>query len=294
MRTLFNGIKGLKVFKNEPLSAYTSLRIGGRARYLIKVYDEQALWEAMEIIKRRHLNYLVLGKGTNILFPDRGFDGVVIKLHGTFQRIEQKYNIFSCGGGVLIKDFVKQAQNSGYGGVEFLVGIPGTIGGAVKGNAGAFGKAISDVLTSVTIIGPDLRIRKIKRNEINFDYRKSDISDEEIIINAEFKLKKIKKQIIENKINEYLKIRREKQPRGFSAGSFFKNPRPLSAGRLIDECGLKGLRVGDAMVSKKHANFIINLGRARARDVLRLVKIIQNKVKALKGIELEPEVRIVK
>ncbi|MEO0137635.1 MAG: UDP-N-acetylmuramate dehydrogenase [candidate division WOR-3 bacterium] len=294
MKALFNGIKGLKVLENETLSAYTSFHIGGKARYLLKVYKQPALFEAMTIIKKRKLKYCVLGAGTNLLFGDKGFAGAVIKLLGEFQRIEGQKGIFSCGSGVLIKDLIKKAMEEGYGGIEFLSGIPGTIGGAVKGNAGAFGKAIADVLLSITVLDPKLRIKKIPRDELKFAYRSSSIPEGYIILGADFKLRKMDKRMIAAKVSEILKIRRQRQPRGFSAGSFFKNPLPLSAGKLIEECGLKGLRIGGAMVSKKHANFIMNVGNARAEDVLRLMRIIKRKVKLLKGVELEPEVRIIK
>ncbi|MEO0094531.1 MAG: UDP-N-acetylmuramate dehydrogenase [candidate division WOR-3 bacterium] len=293
MKEIFTGINGIKVLTDEPLSNYTSFRIGGDARYLIKVYNQSALIELMKVIENKRLNYLTLGEGTNILFRDRGFDGVIIKLMGKFRRIKNNGNIFFCGGGALIKNFVNKAMEKGYTGMEFLAGIPGSIGGAIKGNAGAFGRSISDILCWINIFEPGSEIRIMQREEIKFDYRYSDIADNAIILEAEFRLKKGERGVIKRKINEFLKIRKQKQPRGASAGSFFKNPKPLSAGRLIDECGLKGLRVGDAIISKKHANFIINLGKASAQDVIRIMNVVKRRVKELKGIDLEPEVRIV-
>ncbi|MEO0128966.1 MAG: UDP-N-acetylmuramate dehydrogenase [candidate division WOR-3 bacterium] len=287
-------LKGIKVFKNEPLKDYCSLRIGGKVRYLIKVYNKKALLETLKFINKRQLKFIVIGEGTNILFLDEGYNGAVIKLMGEFRKIKSTKNIFICGGGALIKNFINKAAESGYGGMEFLAGIPGSIGGAVKGNAGAFGKSISEILRQVTLLDLKGKIKKINRDKIKFDYRFSNIPDSAIIIEAEFKLKKAEKKIIKRRIAEILRMRWQKQPRGLSAGSFFKNPRPLSAGKLIEECGLKGLRVGDATISKKHANFIINLGRAKAKDVLKLVRIVKKKVKEIKGVELEPEVRIIK
>ncbi|MEO0156331.1 MAG: UDP-N-acetylmuramate dehydrogenase [candidate division WOR-3 bacterium] len=287
-------LKGIKVFENEPLKDYCSLRIGGKVRYLIKVYNKKALLETLKFINKRQLKFIVIGEGTNILFLDEGYNGAVIKLMGEFRKIKSTKNIFICGGGALIKNFINKAAESGYGGMEFLAGIPGSIGGAVKGNAGAFGKSISEILRQVTLLDLKGKIKKINRDKIKFDYRFSNIPDSAIIIEAEFKLKKAEKKIIKRRIAEILRMRWQKQPRGLSAGSFFKNPRPLSAGKLIEECGLKGLRVGDATISKKHANFIINLGRAKAKDVLKLVRIVKKKVKEIKGVELEPEVRIIK
>ncbi len=294
MKNLFKEIKGIKVFENEPLKKYSSLRIGGNARYLIKIYNMEALLKTIDLINRRRLKFMVIGEGTNILFSDKGFNGVVIKLMGEFRKIDRTKNIFLCGGGALIKDFINKAAESGYSGMEFLAGIPGSIGGAVKGNAGAFGKSISEILKQVTILDTKARVKKISRDKIKFDYRYSSIPDDSIIVEVEFKLNKGERKIIKRKIEEFLKMRWQKQPKGFSAGSFFKNPKPLSAGKLIEECGLKGLRVGDAVISKKHANFIINLGGAKAEDVLTLVKIVKKRVKEIKGVELEPEVRVLK
>jgi len=294
MKNLFKEVKGIKVFENEPLKKYSSLRIGGNARYLIKIYNMEALLKTIDLINRRRLKFMVIGEGTNILFSDKGFNGVVIKLMGEFKKIDRTKNIFLCGGGALIKDFINKAAESGYSGMEFLAGIPGSIGGAVKGNAGAFGKSISEIVKQVTILDTKARVKKISRDKIKFDYRYSSIPDNSIIVEVEFKLKKGERKIIKRKIEEFLKMRWQKQPKGFSAGSFFKNPKPLSAGKLIEECGLKGFRVGDAVISKKHANFIINLGGAKAEDVLTLVKIVKKRVKEIKGVELEPEVRVLK
>ncbi len=294
MKGIFEGIKGIMVLKNESLTDYNSFRIGGNARYLIKVYTKNALFKIMEIIKRRRMRYMILGEGTNVLFSDKGFDGAIIKLMGEFRRIKRIKNIFLCGGGALLRDFVNMAMDEGYGGMEFLTGIPGSIGGAIKGNAGAFGRSISEILERFTILDQKLNIREIDRGMVNFDYRYSNIPDRTIITEAELKLRKGDRVRIKKKVSEFLKMRYQRQPRGFSAGSFFKNPRPYSAGKLIEECGLKGLRIGDAIVSEKHANFIINLGNAKTEDVLKLARIIKKKVKEIKGVELEPEVKIIK
>uniref|UniRef100_A0A7V3RHW0 UDP-N-acetylenolpyruvoylglucosamine reductase n=1 Tax=candidate division WOR-3 bacterium TaxID=2052148 RepID=A0A7V3RHW0_UNCW3 len=294
MKEIFKEIKGLKVFKDESLKRYSSFRIGGKARYLIKVYNQKALIDTMEVIKKEGLKYIVIGEGTNILFGDEGFDGVVIKLMGEFRKIKNEKNIFICGGGALIKTLLKKCLYSGYGGAEFLAGIPGSIGGAIKGNAGAFGRSISEIIKSIKLLNSCLKTKVVERDELDFDYRYSNIPDDSIILGAELILKKMDKKKIKKNIEKFLKLRWEKQPRGHSAGSFFKNPKPFSAGRLIEECGLKGYRIGDAMVSKKHANFIINRGRAKAEDVIKLMEIIKKEVKKKTGILLEPEVRIIK
>jgi len=293
MRNIFKGIKGIKIMINEPLKSYTSFKIGGNALCFIKTYNQKALLETMKVIKRYKLRYLIIGEGTNILFHDHGFNGIVIKLMGDFKRIRNCENRFMCGAGVSIKNFLNKTMKESYGSAEFLAGIPGSIGGAVKGNAGAFGHSISEIVEQVIILDSKLVKRIIPRDKILFKYRYSNIPEKAIIMAVELNMRRYSRKVIEEKIKNYLKTRWEKQPKGFSAGSFFKNPLPLSAGQLIEECGLKGMRIGDASVSEKHANFIINLGRAKARDVIRLMKIVKERVKKIKGINLKPEVRIV-
>ncbi|MEO0216081.1 MAG: UDP-N-acetylmuramate dehydrogenase [candidate division WOR-3 bacterium] len=293
MKNIFKGIKGIRALTNEPLKKHTSFRIGGRARYFIDVYKQQGLLALLAVIKKRRLKYFILGAGTNVLFSDSGFNGVVIRLKGDFKIIENKGEIFSVGAGVLLKDLLKKAAELGYGGAEFLAGIPGTLGGAIKGNAGAFGGSISEIVKGVFILDRNLKVRYLSKEELDFGYRHSRIDDKTVILSAELKFSKKKKDKIKSRMEAYLKMRWEKQPDGYSAGSFFKNPLPMSAGALIDECGLKGTRMGDAVVSEKHANFILNLGRAKAADVIRLVNFIKKTVKKKKGVELQPEVRIV-
>lgn len=293
MKVHFKGINGIKIMKNEPLKKYTSFRIGGNAFYFIKVYNQRALFAVMKVIKKHKMRYLILGEGTNVLFPDKGYNGVIIKLMGSFRKIKNYREMFLCGAGTTIDDFLNKAMAKGYGGAEFLAGIPGSIGGAVIGNAGAFGHAISEIVERLIILDSKLEKRTVPRNEVIFRYRYSNMAEGVIIMAVELKMKKLPQKIIQDKIKNYLETRWKKQPGDFSAGSFFKNPLPLSAGQLIEECGLKGLRIGDAQVSEKHANFIINLGQAKAQDVIKLMKIVKARVKKMKGIDLQPEVRII-
>jgi len=278
---------------NESLKRHTSIKIGGRAKFFIRAYTQEGLLNLMRLLKEKRMPYFIIGAGTNVLFPDRGYRGVIIQLRGVFQRIENHNGLFIAGAGVKLKDLLKRAMEKDYGGAEFLTGIPGTVGGAIKGNAGAFGNSISEITKGVVLLDKNLKIKYKDKTELKFGYRKSEIGEGEIILYGELKFSKKEKKRIARKMAEFLKRRRERQPWGYSAGSFFKNPLPFTAGSLIDECGLKGKRIGDAMVSKKHANFIINLGRAKSADVLRLVRLIQKRVKEKRGIELEPEVRIV-
>ncbi len=294
MKSPFGKITGIRTIQNEPLSKHTSLRIGGNARYFIRVYSLRALLRVLHIIKKKKMRYFVIGAGSNLLATDRGFPGVVLKLEGIFKTVEKRGNIFWCGGGSLIETFLKKTGTLGYGGAEFLVGIPGTIGGGIRGNAGAFGKSFSDIIERVTIV--DKRIKEGDKDcgEIGFGYRSSKLKNGEIIISANIRLTKKRRKDIVALMRRNLRHRLERQPLGYSAGSFFKNPPRRPAGELIEACGLKGLRIGDAEVSMKHGNYIINRGAAHASDVLKLVSIIKKTVKKKTGVTLETEVRILK
>lgn len=290
----FSKIKGIRIAQHEPLSKHTSFRIGGKARYFIRVYSLRALKEVLHIIKKKQMKYFIIGAGTNLLVNDRGFPGVVIKLNGIFKKTERNRDIFSCGGGVLIETFLMETSALGYGGAEFLAGIPGTIGGGIKGNAGAFGKSFSDIIERVTIVNKRMRKEDLNCTEIGFGYRSSMLKNGVIIISALIRLQKRRRKDIVDVMRRNLRYRIERQPFGYSAGSFFKNPPRCAAGKLIEECGLKGLRIGDAEVSRRHGNYIINRGKAQASDVLRLVNIIKKTVKAKTGVALETEVKILK
>lgn len=294
MKSPFGKITGIRTIQNEPLSKHTSLRIGGNARYFIRVYSLRALLRVLHIIKKKKMRYFVIGAGSNLLATDRGFPGVVLKLEGIFKTVEKRGNIFWCGGGSLIETFLKKTGTLGYGGAEFLVGIPGTIGGGIRGNAGAFGKSFSDIIERVTIVNKRIKEEDKDCGEIGFGYRSSKLKNGEIIISANIRLTKKRRKDIVALMRRNLRHRLERQPLGYSAGSFFKNPPRRPAGVLIEACGLKGLRIGDAEVSMKHGNYIINRGRAHASDVLKLVSIIKKTVKKKTGVTLETEVRILK
>ena len=258
------------------------------------MYSKKALARVLQIIRKKELRYCVLGSGTNILVSDKGFSGVVLKLSGSLRRIRRKDNTFICGGGLLIKTFLGKAAQQGYGGAEFLVGIPGTIGGGIKGNAGAFGRSFADITRTIFIMNRQGEERCFEHSRIGFDYRTSQLRHGLIIIAAVLALKKRRQNKIASIMAHHLARRVQRMPQGFSAGSFFKNPRPQTAGALIESCGLKGSRIGDAEVSRIHANWIINRGNATASDVIRLMHMIKRTVKKEKGIVLHPEVRILK
>jgi UDP-N-acetylmuramate dehydrogenase len=292
MRNPFRMITGLTILKNEPLSKHTSFHIGGNADYFVKVYSKKALVGVLNVIKKRRFRYSIIGAGTNVLVSDRGFRGVIIRLDGVFKKIRRKDRYFLCGAGVLINSLLKYAMKSGYGGAEFLAGIPGTVGGAIRGNAGAFGYSIADITDSITVITERSIEKNMMKEEVGFAYRSSRIQKNAIIISVLLRLKKKKRREVMKTINKNLLFRRQRHPSDYSAGSFFKNPPGFSAGKLIEECGLKGLRVGNAEVSTRHANYIINCGQARASDVMGLAAKVKKIVREKKGIVLKEEVKI--
>lgn len=290
----FKTLAGIRVYFEEPMARHTTFHVGGNARYFIKVFSLRALKSVLDIAKRRRMSHYVIGAGSNILVSDKGYRGVIIKLYGIFRTMKKNDGIFSCGSGLWIDSLLKKARVYSYGGAEFLAGIPGTIGGAIRGNAGAFGMSMADIVNGITMLTEQGIIRELDNREIGFAYRNTNITNGNIILSAQIKLKRCRQKDITARIRRNLEYRNKIQPKGFSAGSYFKNIKPYVAGKLIDGCGLKGLRVGDAEVSSKHANFIINRGKARASDVLELAELIKEKVKEKKGIMLQEEVKLLK
>ncbi len=294
MKNPFSLVSNIKVIADEPLAEHTSFHIGGKARFFVSVYSRQALKIVLQIIGREALPFFVIGAGTNILFPDSGFSGVVLKLGGAFKRIGHRDGLFRCGGAVLIRDFLYESLRMGYGGAEFLSGIPGTIGGAVKGNAGAFGNSIGDIIDGVALIDQHGAEAVLTRKELGLSYRGSTIENGFVAVAVDLMLRKKDRRRIRSIIEKNLRQRRKKQPSGYSAGSFFKNPPGHAAGELIERCGLKGFSIGGAVVSEKHANYIINKGGAQAADVITLAEHVKKIVFMKTGIRLEEEVRLLK
>ncbi len=294
MRDPFLDMAGVRVTRNEPLARHTSFRVGGRVRFFVRVYSKRALKNVMRVIADRSLKYFVIGAGTNVLGSDGGFAGAVLQLTGIFKKIVQRGDIFDCGAGVRIDKFLDITSDQGFGGADFLAGIPGTIGGGIRGNAGAFGRSFADIVQQITVMDRRGVERNFDRSAIEFGYRSTGLSRDCIIVSAAVRLEKATRGQIKKLLHERITYRWQHQPRGYSAGSFFRNPVPRAAGRLIDECGLKGMRIGDAEVSTKHANFIINRGHASASDILRLARKIQRIVKEKKGVRLQMEVQVLR
>jgi len=273
----------------EPLSIHTTYRTGGLSRYFIEPYNIYELFTALKFAKDK--TFFILGAGSNVLFSDKLFDGVVISLKKLNRYLIIKNDELICGAGCLLDSVINFSISNNLSGLENLSGIPGSVGGAIYMNAGAFDIEIKDFLTSVKIMDFSGSIKIYKKNDLNFAYRSSGLKDE-IVVEAVFNLKKGK--YLENKRVEILKKRGEKQPLEYpSCGSVFKRPKEGFAGALIENCGLKGYSIGGAEVSKKHANFIINKGNATSNDIYNLINYVKEVVYKKYGIILEEEVKLV-
>ncbi len=281
---------------------HTSFGIGGPADFLAYPADRDDLVSLLKDIKKRGMPYFILGSGTNLLVKDGGFRGVAISLQRmTAVKIEREYRsiggtfavVFAEAGASLAK-LLSMSAEAGLTGLEFAAGIPGTVGGGVCMNAGTAAGEIGDVVDSVTLLSSDGELITRGREEIGFGYRTSSIPDGHLVLDVRIILRRDDKNKIKARVRGLMGARKDRQPLGLpNAGSIFKNPREESAGKLIDRAGLRGRSVGDAQVSEKHANFIVNRGNATAADVVSLMEIIKQTVLDVHGVRLEPEIKIV-
>ena len=290
----------MKLQKNISLKNHTSFQIGGKAKYFCVVKNKEDLVSAIKFAKEKKLPFFILGQGSNLLVADKGFKGVVIKIENCKVKIENCKAFAEAG--VLLSRLVNSSAESGLTGLEWAAGIPGTVGGAVYGNAGAFGKSMKDITKTVTVLEitnsklrtlNKFKIKKYKNKECHFGYGDSIFKKKKnlIIVSADLKLKKGKKKEIKRRIKEYSDYKKATQPLNFpSAGSIFKNYKKFFAGELIEKCNLKGKKIGKAKISEKHANFIVNLGGAQAKDVKKLIKLIKKEVKNKFKVVLEEEI----
>lgn len=279
---------------NEPLAKRTTLRVGGPADLYVEPASEEDLSAVLKFCAETGLKFFVLGRGSNLLVRDGGFRGVVISLSQPFfSRIEIKGERVHCGAGAKLKNVAVEAKRAGLAGLEFLEGIPGSVGGALRMNAGAMGAATFDAVESVRIMDYAGNILGALPQELSVNYRSCDTLKTHIALSAVFKVHVDSREAIEQRMITYSKKRWTTQPAAPSAGCMFKNPAAIPAGKLIDEMGLKGTRVGGAFVSAEHGNFLVNDGTATARDVLQLIELLKARVKAERGIELHTEVEII-
>lgn len=290
---LFPAIQG-KILHNVPMKENTTIHIGGNAEHFVIVENTDDLKQILAYATRINITPFVLGAGSNLLVRDGGISGVVIKLGEGYKKIERINSVsIRCGAAISLPALVTYAAESGLAGLEALIGIPGTVGGAVYMNAGAFNHSISENIAAVTTLDFNGIMKVLSRNEIEFGYHQTDLHNV-VIIESLFKLQSDNKSDILLRMEEYTNRRKATQPLDFpSAGCFFRNPKGEGAGRWIDRAGLKGMKVGGAMISDKHANYVINTGNASASDCIEIIKIVQHKIKDNFGVELEPEVKIV-
>lgn len=288
-------LAGDRVLCDEPMSRHTTFRIGGKADALWRPADIEELSAGLKLLKDSGTAVTVLGNGSNVLVRDKGIRGCVVSIGAPMSDISVEGTTITAGAGAILGAVSNKAAESGLTGLEFAVGIPGSIGGAIYMNAGAYGGEIKDVAQSVTALMPDGELRKFGRDELDFGYRHSVFQDNgAIIITTELKLATGDRDASRQQMNDIQAKRREKQPIELpSAGSTFKRPPGYFAGTLIDQTGLKGYTVGGAQVSEKHAGFVINKGGASAADVLQLMKDVSDMVFQRHGVRLEPEVKII-
>jgi len=278
---------------NEPMSKHTTFGIGGPVDFLILPLDNSQIPDIIKSINLNKINSIFLGSGSNILVSDKGIKGAVISLKKSSKNIIFEDSTVLVDSGVMLSALVQEIHKKNITGFETLMGVPGTLGGALVMNAGAFGSEISNNLIFVETINIIGQKKKYNVDEIDFEYRKSNFPKNEIIINALFNCKKGLKSNINDKRDIASKQRKTTQPLTYrSAGSIFKNPKENAAGYLIDKAGLKGLQIGGAKISEKHANFIVNLGNAKSDDVLELIDIIKKKIYQIYKIKLELEIKI--
>lgn len=281
--------------KNEPLSRHTTFKIGGPAKLFFTPENPEQIYSIICYCRQNNVPYYILGNGSNVLFSDAGFNGAIINIYNSMNDIKIEDETVYAMSGALLSKIAAQARDAALTGMEFSAGIPGTLGGAVVMNAGAYGGEMKDIIRYVDILEPDGTIKKYECDEMEFGYRKSIVTSGKIVLGAMLGLKKSDKTVIAAEMDRLKQLRVSKQPLEYpSAGSTFKRPEGYFAGKLIDDSGLRGYRVGDAMVSEKHCGFVINCGNATCSDVLTLIKDVQNTVMEKFGVSLIPEVKIVK
>lgn len=279
--------------KDVLLSKYSTFKIGGYTSYFYEVENVKELQKIIEKCRKEKIEYQILGNGSNILFNDQTFLGIVIHFGKNFSCIKKRGNTFTCLAGTSLSTFVFETIKKGYQGLEHLVGIPASLGGAIYGNAGSCGTSISDNLVSVKCLKNN-KIVKYKKKDLSFSYRDSFFKNNPhlIILEATFKLKKGNKEKLINVVKEELKRRKEKQSTFPNIGCIFKNINGESAGKIIELCGLKGKSVGGVRISEKHCNIIENFNQGTSKDVLDLINLIKNEVYKQTGYSLEEEIII--
>jgi len=310
-------VNKVNIQENKNLADYTSFKIGGNARFFTQIHNHKELESALEFAYSNNVETLILGGGSNLIISDMGFDGLVIKMDNACISIDKDNNIVNVEAGFNLQNLINECIINSLGGLENMSGIPGTVGGAVRGNAGAYGTEMSDVIISVTYYDNG-SIKTIPNGECNFSYRESMFkkNSSKIILSASLCVSESNKNKLQEKSREIIQLRNDKQPLEYpNAGSFFKNPiitddlvpdieemprwkiddnhTKLSAAWLIERAGLKGYRINDAGISEKHSLFIVNYGKAKTSDIIQIMKRVQKEIKEKFNIELYPEPQLV-
>ena len=282
-----------KINQSAKLRDHTTFKIGGLARYFLKASNLRQLQDALIFARKKMIRVFILGSGSNILASDSGVNGLVIKLNSPgFKELRIKGRFIDAGSAMKLNQLILLAKDQGLAGLEFLSGIPGTLGGALMGNAGAWGSEIGELVEEIRVLDYNGKIKLLKKQQLKFSYRKSNLS-KYIILSARLKLRLAKKEVIMQTIKQYLKQRGKTQENSLpNAGCIFKNPKNLTAGKLIEECGLKLRRAGQAIISGVHANFILNMAKAKSKDVLSLMELARKEVKRKFKVELKPEINL--
>lgn len=282
-----------RVLMEEPMKKHTTFRVGGNADYFVMPRSADEIKKTIALCRKNGVEYYILGNGSNLLVGDKGYRGVVIQLYKEMNQIQVEGTCIKAQAGALLSKIGSAALEAGLHGFEFGAGIPGTVGGAVVMNAGAYGGEMKDVLASATVLTPDGEIKKLINKELELGYRTSIIAKENyIVLEAELKLETGEKEKIRARMDELKAQRVTKQPLEYpSAGSTFKRPEGFFAGKLIQDAGLRGYQVGGAQVSEKHCGFVINKENATAADIVELMRQIADKVAQEFGVHLEPEVK---
>lgn len=288
-------ISDIHVIEQETMQKHTTFRIGGPARLFAMPKSVDEITRLLAYCKENKMRYMILGNGSNVLFSDDGFDGMIIQIGVAMGEIQAAGDRIYAGAGALLSKVANTAYENSLTNMEFAAGIPGSIGGAIVMNAGAYGGEMKDIVEYVDILERDGFVRRYTNEEMEFSYRHSIVDEEKIVVGIGLKLALGDKTLILEKMKQLAEQRRSKQPLEYgSAGSTFKRPEGYFAGKLIDDCGLRGYRVGGAMVSEKHCGFVINYEQATFEDVTTLMQDVCTIVKDKYGVVLEPEVRIIR
>ena len=289
----------LEIKQNEPLSKHTTFAIGGPAKYFVVAKTKEEVLEAINFAESKKLPFFILGGGSNLLINDGGYDGLIIKIQ--MGGVHIAGDTITAGAGVLLSQLVNESANNGLSGLEWAAGIPGTIGGAVNGNAGAYGRSVSKSVDEIVVLAEEdgeWKEKKYSNKECGFEYRKSKFkhfANREIILEVVLNLQKSDTEKVRGEIRNTILQRKGKIPAQPSAGCVFKNIKKdgqlvAAVGKLVEECGLKGVKSGNAEIPHLHGNYVVNLGGAKAEDVLKLINLCKQKVKERFNLELEEEI----